>query len=177
MAVLLLFARVSSAKLWTLCDLREKKMTNEKDRKGEGIVESFLGGIPLFGDLFKELAKAEAFQEKFKEIDKKIEENLRNGQKKKWGVESHISVRSINNEVKKDTPEIFISEDYFYGKKGNRLIIAVRAPKENVDLNIKGKTLLISSDDLEKKVELPDYFRNITKKLYKKGILLLELTK
>nr|MBA4405212.1 hypothetical protein [Nanoarchaeum sp.] len=153
-------------------------MKKKKDDENEkGIVESFLGGMPVFGDFFKELAKTETFKERFKEVDEKIEENLRKGYKKKWGFEANISVRPIFNEVKEETSEITISEDYFYGKKGDNLTLAVKVPKEDVDLKIKGKDLLITSDNFEKKIVLPGYFRSIKRKQYKEGILVLELTK
>lgn len=153
-------------------------MKKKKDDENEkGIVESFLGGMPVFGDFFKELAKTETFKKRFKEVDEKIEENLRKGHKKKWGFEAHISVRPILNEVKEETSEISIGEDYFYGKKGHKLTLAVKVPKEDVDLKIKGKSLLITSDDFEKKIVLPDYFKSITRKQCEKGILVLELTK
>jgi len=152
-------------------------MKKKKDEEKKGIVESFLGGIPVFGDFFKELGKTETFKEKFKDVNEKIEENLRKGEKKKWGFEAHIAVRPIIKELKKETSEISIGEDYFYGKKGNKLTLAVKVPREDVDLNIKGKNLFITSDNFEKKLELPDYFKFIKKKQYKKGILILELTK
>lgn len=152
-------------------------MKKKKDENQKGIVESFLGGIPMFGDFFKELGKTETFKKRFKEVDEKIEENLREGEKKKWGFEANISVRPIIKEIKKETSQISIGEDYFYGKKGNKLTLAVKVPSERLNLRIEGKNLLISSDGFEKKVELPDYFKKIEKKQYKKGILVLELTK
>ena len=153
--------------------MKEKKGNEEK----KGIVESFLSGMPVFGDFFKELGKTETFKEKFKEVDEKIEENLRKGQKKKWGFEANISIRLIINEVKKDTTNIAIGNDYFYGKKDGKLTLAVKVPKEDVDLIIKGKTLLITSHNFKRKIELPDYYRNIKKEQYQKGILVFELTK
>jgi len=77
------------------------KMKKDDENK-KGIVESFLGGVPLFGDFFKELAKTETFKERFKEVDEKIEENLRKGAKKRWGFEANISVRPIISEIKKE---------------------------------------------------------------------------
>lgn len=153
--------------------MKEKKGDEEK----RGIVESFLSGMPVFGDFFKELTKTEIFKERFKEVDEKIEENLRKGEKKRWGFEANISIRPIINEVKKETSQIVIGNDYFYGKKDNKLTLALKVPKEDVDLIIKGKTLLITSDNFEKKIELPDYYRNIKKEQYQKRILVLELTK
>lgn len=155
----------------------ERKMEEESKEEGKGIVESFLGGIPVFGDFFKELGKTETFKEKFKEVNGKIEENLRKGEKKKWGFEANIAVRPIFNEVKKETSEMIIKEDYFYGKKDNKLTLAVKVPKEDVDLSIKGKNLLIKAEKFERKIELPDYYRAVKKKRYRKGILMLELTK
>ncbi|MBU4047484.1 hypothetical protein KKB01_03275, partial [bacterium] len=45
--------------------------------------------------------------------------------------------------------------------------IAVKTPKEDVNLEIKGKSLLVKSNNFEKNIELPSYFRNIKKKQYK----------
>ena len=61
-----------------------KKKKDDETKKG--IMESFLGGMPSSGDFSKELATTETFQNEFKEIDRKIEENLRKGEKKKWGL-------------------------------------------------------------------------------------------
>ena len=58
-------------------------MKKKKEDEGKkGIVESFLGGIPLFGDFLKELGKTETFKERFKEINERIEENLSRGEKR-----------------------------------------------------------------------------------------------
>ena len=153
-------------------------MKKKKDDENEkGIVESFLGSMPLLRDFSKELAKTETFQNKFKEIDERIEENLRKGKKKRWGVEVNISVRPIIKEVKKDTSKVTIGEDYSYERKGNKLILAVKASQEKVILKIKGKNLLLTSDNFEKKIELPDCFKDVRKKQYKNGILFLELIK
>lgn len=152
-------------------------MTKEKDKKEKGITESFLGGIPFLGGFFKELGKTEVFQERFKEVDEKIKENLKKGEKKRWGFEANISVRPIINEIKKETSEISLHEDYFYGKKGNKLTLAVKVPQEKVGWEIEGKNLFIKGKNFEKKIELPDYFKEIKKKKYWEGILILELTK
>ena len=153
-------------------------MKNKKDDgTKKGIIERFLGGMPSSGNFSKELAETETFQNEFKEIDRKIEENLRKGEKKRWGVEVNISVRPIIKEVKKDTSKVTIGEDYSYERKGNKLILAVKASQEKVILKIKGKNLLLTSDNFEKKIELPDYFKDVRKKQYKNGILFLELIK
>jgi len=153
-------------------------MKKKKDDENKnGIVESFLGSMPLLEDFFKEFAETEVFQNKFKEIDERIEENLRKGEKKKWGVEVNFSVRPIIKEVKKDTSKVTIGEDYSYERKGNKLTLAVKVPQEKVILKIEGKNLLITLDKFEKKIELPDYFKDVRKKQYKNGILVLELTK
>ena len=153
-------------------------MKNKKDDgTKKGIIERFLGGISSSGNFSKELATTETFQNEFKEIDRKIEENLRKGEKKRWGVEVNISVRPIIKEVKKDTSKVTIGEDYSYERKGNKLILAVKAPQEKVILKIKGKNLLLTSDNFKKKIELPDYFKDVRKKQYKNGILFLELIK
>jgi len=152
-----------------------KKKKDDETKKG--IMESFLGSMPSSGDFSKELATTETFQNEFKEIDRKIEENLRKGEKKRWGFKVNISVRPIIKEVKKDTSKVTIGEDYSYERKGNKLILAVNVPQEKVILKIKGKNLLLISDNFKKKIELPDYFKDVGKKQYKNGILFLELIK
>jgi len=154
-----------------------KKEKKEEGEEKEGLVESFLEGMPVFGSFFKELAKNETFKKRFKEVNGEIEENLRKGQKKGWGFTANVSVRPIFRELEKETSEMFIGEDYFYGKKGDKLTLAVKVPHEGVNLKIEGKTLLITYGDFKREVELPDYFRSIKRKEYKKGILVLELTK
>ena len=149
----------------------------KEDVKEPGITESFLGGIPILGDFFKELGKTETFQERFKEVDEKIKENLKEGEQKKWGFEANSSVRPLMNEVKKEASELSVHEDYFYGKKGNKLTLAVKVPQEDVHCKIAGKTLLITAENFEKNIELPDYYKNINKKKYQEGILALELEK
>lgn len=157
---------------------KEDRMTEKKDDGKKGITESFLGGIPLLGDLVKELGKIEAFKKKFAETDEKIKEGLRKGGKKRWGFEANISARPIINEVKKGSTEITIKEDYLYGKKERKLTLAVKVPKKEVGLKIDGKNLLIDiGSPVPKKIGLPDYYREIKQKHYRKGILVLELTK
>lgn len=162
-------------------------MKKKKEDEGKkGIVVSFLGGIPLFGDFFKELGKTETFKERFKEINERIEENLSRGEKRYVSVEGNISVRPLSlrpssqrilSELKKDTSELSIQKDYVYWKEGKKLMLAVKVPKEDVDANLTGKYVLIKGDNFRKKIELPGYYKNIEKKHYKKGILTLELSK
>lgn len=160
---------------------KEEKTENRKekieDKEEKSIVGSFLGGIPMFGDFFKELGKTEVFKERFKEVDEQIKENLKKGEKNKVGFESNLFVRPLINEIKKESTEIMVEDDYFYGKKGKKLTLAVKVPKKEINWLIKGKHLFITADNFEKKIELPDYYKKIKKKQYKKGILLLELTK
>ncbi len=151
------------------------KKIDEENKKG--ITESFLGSIPLLGDLVKELGKTETFKKKFAETDEKIRENLQKGEKKKWGFEANFSVRPLMREVKKETSELTVHEDYFYGRKGNKLTLAVKVPREDVNWKTAGKTLFITAENFEKSIPLPDYYREIKKKQYLKGILVLELTK
>lgn len=168
-------------------DKKMKKEVNEKNEEDSGgIVEGFLGGMPILGDFFKELGKTEVFKEKFKEADEQIKENLRKGEKKTWGFEANIAVRPIIDNIavrpiidkaREDKQEISLQDDYFYGKKGKKLTLAVKVPKEEVNLEIKYKTLLITSNGFEKKIKLPDYYREVKKKQYTEGILVLELTK
>ena len=103
-------------------------MTEKKDEKKKGITESFLGGIPILGDFFKELGKTETFKKKFAETDEKIKENLKKGEKKKWGFEANILVRPIINEVKKESAEIRVEEDYFYRKKRKKINFSRESP-------------------------------------------------
>lgn len=155
---------------------REKRSFSSEE-KDKGIVESFLGSMPVLGDFFKELGKTEAFQERFKEVDEQIRENLKKGEKKQWGFKADISVRPIIDEVKKETSEFSLHEDYFYGKNNKKLTLAVKVPQEDVNCKIEGKNLLITTENFKKKIEMPDNYRGIKKKQYKKGILILELTK
>lgn len=153
-------------------------MSKKKDKENKkGLTESFLGGIPILGDFFKKLAKAEIFQKKFKEVDEQIKENLKKAERKKMHFEANFSIQPIINKIKKNASELVISKDYFYAKKENKLVILVKVPKKEVDLNITNKNLLISSENFKKKIKLPDYYKNIEKKKYKKGMLILELTK
>ncbi|MEK6876773.1 MAG: hypothetical protein AABX63_05130, partial [Nanoarchaeota archaeon] len=70
-----------------------------------------------------------------------------------------------------------VQKDYAYGKKGDRLILAVKVPKKDTDAILTGRNVLIKGDNFQKKIELPTYFKKIGKKRYKKGILMLELEK
>lgn len=157
--------------------IKKKEDILKKDKKEESITESFLGDVPILGNLFKELGKTEIFKERFKDVDEKIKENLKTGERKRWSFEANLSVRPIMREIKKETSEISLHEDYFYGKKGNKLTLAVKVPQEKVNWKIEGKNLLIKADNFEKKIELPSYFKEIKKKQYQEGILVLELIK
>lgn len=156
--------------------MKKENIKKEKNEE-ESIVGNFLRSTPFFGGFFKELGKTEVFQERFKEVDEKIKENLKKGERKRWGCDADISVRPIFNDVKKEPPEICIHEDYFYEKKENKLTVVVKVPHEDVALKIKGKTLFITSVNFEKQIELRDYYNEVKKKQYKKGLLVLELTK
>ncbi len=164
-------------------------MKKEKDEEKKGIAESFLEGIPFLGNLVKELGKTEVFQERFKEINEKIEENLRKGEKRYVSVEGNISIRplalrpisrrSIIDEIKNEIPEaeLEVGKDYAYGKKADKLIFTAKVPDENVDTSVKGRTLYVKGTDFQKKFRLPDFYKEVTKRQYKNGILTLELTK
>ncbi len=167
--------------------MKRKKDENIKEDKN-GIVESFLGGIAGFGKFFSELGKTEVFQKRFEDVNEQIEENLRKGEKRYVSVEGNISVRPLSirpsmrpliGEIKKDTPEaeLSVQKDYAYGKKGDRLILAVKVPKKNANVSLTGRHVLIKGDNFQKKIELPAYFKKIEKKKHKKGILTLELEK
>lgn len=150
-------------------------MKKEKDDKR--FVERFLGNMPILGNFLKELAKTETFKHKIEETNKQIEDNLKKGHKKEWNIETDVSIRPIIKEVKKDVSKIVLKKNYFYGKKGNKLILGVKVPKKDVDLSIEGKHLLISSGNFKKKISLPEHFKSIKKKQFKKGVLTLELSK
>lgn len=157
--------------------MKKKKSEVGKMEKEPRIVESFLGGLPVFGDFFKELAKTETFEKRFKEVDEKIEENLKKGERKRWGFEANLSIRPIFDRKREESSEISLHEDHIYGKKGNQLLLAVKSSDEDADLVLKGKNLLITSGNFTKKIELPDYYREVKKKQYREGVLVLELTK
>lgn len=165
-----------------------KKKKDKKDEQEKGVVESFLEGIPGFGKFFSELGKSEVFKKRFKDVNEQIEENLRKGERRYVSVEGNISVRPLSirpsmrplvGAIKKETPEaeLEIKKDYAYGKKENKLILAVKVPKGGVDANLTGRHVLIKGDNFQKKIELPGYYKNIENKRYKKGVLTLELTK
>lgn len=158
------------------------KKNNEGDKTELNMVESFLGGLPLLENFFKELGKTETFQQRFKEVNQKIKENLEKGEKKQWRFDSQISVRPIINKVKTETSEktseITIENDYFYECKGDTLLLVVKTPLIlEKNWSIKGKELFITADDFEKRIKLPGFYTKIKKKQYKDGILVLELTK
>ena len=168
--------------------MKKKKDDEKKVEDKKGVVESFLEGIPGFGKFFSELGKTEVFQKRFKDVNEQIDENLRKGENRYVSVEGNISVRPLSirpsmrplvGVIKKETPEaeLEIKKDYAYGKKENKLILAVKVPKEDVDANLTGRHVLIKGDNFQKKIELPGYYKNIEKKRYKKGILMLELSK
>lgn len=155
----------------------EPKSPTEEDKHH---VETFLGSVPFLGGFFKELGKADVFKERFREVNKKIEENLKKGGEKNWTVESKLSVRPLSEGIKqaeKDSSTLVMKEDYWYGKKGDKLILAVKVPSEDVIVRLKGKNLLVNGHNFNKSIELPDYFKNIKHQEYKKGVLALELTK
>ncbi|MBU2637360.1 MAG: hypothetical protein KJ955_00115 [Nanoarchaeota archaeon] len=155
---------------------------NEEENKHH--VETFLGGVPFLGGFFKELGKADVFKERFREVNQKIEENLKKGERKDWVVESRLSFRPLfegrfegRKHFEKDSSTIVMKEDYWYEKKGDKLILAVKVPSEDVIVRIKEKNLLVNGPNFNKSIELPNYFKNIKKKGYKKGVLAVELTK
>ncbi len=163
-----------------------RKAASEKE---ESIVGSFLGSVPFLGGFFKELGKTEVFQKRFKEVDEQIKENLSRGDQRKLGFEANISVRPLSirptarlgekPEKEKPKEKIVLGEDYYYKYKYHEreLTLAVKAPREDVEMKIQGKNLRIKAGDFEKKIELPDYFKNAKKVEYKEGILVLELTR
>ena len=154
--------------------------TKEDDEEPK-IVESFLKSIPLFGDFFKELGKTEVFKKRFEEANKQIQENLQKGEKKAWGFQAHISTRPIiRGEVKKlkeDRTEIFYGKDYWYAEKENMLVLVVKVPGKNVQIKLEDNKLILKDKDWEKIINLPDKYKTIRKKQYKKNILALKLTK
>ena len=161
-------------------EAEESKEKIDETKEEPKIVESFLKSIPLFGDFFKELGKTEVFKKRFEEANKQIQENLQKGEKKGWGFEAHISTRPIIREPlvkKKEEAEFFYDKDYWYAKKENMLALAVKVPKENVQIKLEDKKLILKNKDWEKIINLPDKYRTIREKQYKKNILALKLTK
>jgi len=152
---------------------------NEEEPK---IVESFLKGIPLFGDFFKELGKTEVFKKRFGEVNQQIQENLQKGEKKGWDVQAHISTRPIIREPlvkekKEEEAKVFYGKDYQYVKKRNMLALIVKVPREKVQIKLEGNKLILKDKNWEKIINLPDKYRNIKEKKYKKNILALKLIK
>jgi len=167
-----------------------KKKNKEEDNEEEPkIVESFLKSIPFFGDFFKELGKTEVFKKRFEEANKQIQENLKRGEKKAWGFQSHISTRPLIRgplvkEKKEDESEVFYDKDYWYMKKGNILALAIKVPGkkaqiklEDIQIKLEYNKLILKYKDWEKIIDLPDKYRTIRDKKYKKNVLALKLTK
>jgi len=162
--------------------MAKKKNEEENNEEEPKIVESFLKSIPLFGDFFKELGKTEVFKKRFEEANKQIQENLQRGEKKGWDFQAHISTRPIIRgplvkEKKEGEAEIFIDKDYWYAKKENMLALAVKVPGEKVQIKLEDNKLILKDKDWEKIINLPDKYRTIREKQYKKKILALKLTK
>ena len=162
--------------------MAKKKNKEENNEEEPKIVESFLKSIPLFGDFFKELGKTEVFKKRFEEANKQIQENLQRGEKKGWDFQAHISTRPIIRgplvkEKKEGEAEIFIDKDYWYAKKENMLALAVKVPGEKVQIKLEDNKLILKDKDWEKIINLPDKYRTIREKQYKKKILALKLTK
>jgi len=158
---------------------KNKKEDNEEEPK---IVESFLKSIPLFGDFFKELGKTEVFKERFKETNKQIQENLQRGEKKGWDFQAHISTRPLIKgplvkAKREDETEVFYGKNYQYMKKDNILALAVKVPGEKVQIELECNKLILKDKNWEKIIDLPDMYRTIKEKQYKKNILALKLTK
>ena len=158
---------------------KNKKEDNEEEPK---IVESFLKSIPLFGDFFKELGKTEVFKKRFEETNKKIQENLQRGEKKGWDFQAHISTRPLIRgplvkAKKEDETEVFYGKDYQYMKKDNILALIVKVPGEKVQIKLEYNKLILKDKNWEKIIDLPDKYRTIKEKQYKKNILALKLTK
>ncbi len=159
----------------------EKIKETREDEEEPKIVESFLKSIPLFGDFFKELGKTEVFKKRFEEVNKQIQENLQKGERKEWGFQAHISTRPIIKEpvrkLKEEESEVFYDKDYQYMKKRNMLALIVKVPGENVQITLEDKKLILKDKDWEKIINLPDQYRTIREKQYKKNTLALKLTK
>ncbi len=160
----------------------EKIDETKEDEEKPKIVESFLKSIPLFGDFFKELGKTEVFKKRFEEANKQIQENLQKGERKGWGFQAHISTRPIMKDKeltkKEESSEaIFVGKDYWYAQKRNILVLAIKVPSENIEIKLENKNLKLKDEKWEKDITLPDIYRTIRKKQYKKGFLALELEK
>ena len=145
----------------------------KKEKKGK----SFFGGVPFFGRFVKGLSKTEPFKKRFEEVDKQIEENLRKGEKRQLTFEADISVRPIIEEAKKEGAEKFIGDDCIFRKKGDKLLLAVKVPQKEVQIELKGKTVKLQAKKWKKIIELPDKFSKITNIRHKDSVLMLELTK
>lgn len=162
-------------------EVEENIDETKEDEEEPKIVESFLKSVPFFGGFFKELGKTDVFKKRFEEANNQIQENLRKGDKRRWGFQAHISTRPIiKGEVKKlkeDGSEVFYGKDYWYMKKGNMLALAVKVPGKNVQIKLEDKKLILKNKDWEKIINLPDKYRIIREKQYKKNNLGLKLTK
>ncbi len=154
-------------------------MANVKMGKdGEkGFATRFLEGVPLLSGLVKELSKTGTFKKRLEEADEQVEENLRRGDKKILSFETDISVRPIIEETKKEGGEVFIGNEYLTGRMGNKLLLAVKVPQEEIQMELKDKTLRLQAKKWKKVVHLPARFSKVVNIKYEKGILMVELAK
>ena len=62
-------------------------------------------------------------------------------------------------------------------KKDNILALIVKVPGEKIQIKLEDKKLILKDKNWEKIIDLPDKYRTIKEKQYKKNILALKLTK
>ena len=152
------------------------KVKKEKDR-GKGFAKSFLEGIPLLGGLVKELSKTDLFKKKLEEVDEThfyiICNSYSFNKISTWKTLKSL----IIEEAKKEGGKMFIGEDYLTGMRDDKLILAAKAPQEEVQIELKGKTVKLQAKDWKKIIDLPDKFSKVTNIRYKNGVLMLELAK
>ncbi|MDP3786220.1 MAG: hypothetical protein Q8R05_01495, partial [Candidatus Omnitrophota bacterium] len=72
---------------------------------------------------------------------------------------------------------IFYGKDYWYAEKENMLALAVKVPGKNIQIELEDKKLILKDKDWEKIINLPDKYRTIREKQYKKNTLALKLIK
>lgn len=162
-----------------------------KPKKGEGIVEGFLGGLG-FGSILKSLEKSPAFSEKLRETNAQVEQNFTmTGTKHKPAViTGHFSIRPILGGgitgtigakpltgAKKSRNKEPLLEVVEEGPDRLKVIAEVPAAGgKDIKVDLKGRLLTITAPGFLRMVTLP-YPASETGTSYKNGILEVKLKK
>lgn len=156
-----------------------KKSEEGEDQEPEGIAGNLLKGlgdiIPGLGGLIKGLKKSEAFQDRLKAIDKEVEARLKGEELTEKEEETHHT-RSRVATPKEVPVELFDEGNYWR-------IIAELPGIEDDDINVDlyDDKLAITVNTPHRKyhreITLASTPRDIPKKVYKNGILVITIEK